>query len=284
MISTPAACVSVTKDFHVALPAVILYFLVLVNPRQRLQLGTWLCGMTDPAFRHELHAAMDLNDDGSWTTALSAFDRLVQAYPDEMQPRFERAMVLLNLDRAGEAIADLEHVLGRAPDYPGARDWYAIALRDHGKPMLAAKSKLGALRARAPEDGYANGQAWADCASYFLEAGAPERALAALDEYFARYEGKQKGYEVYAPAPYRLQAKVLLTLSRPKEALAAAEQACADPHSVPADRFVRLCARAAVGEKDRALAELELLRPQFAGTRPFAEAIAELKRLGVAVR
>jgi hypothetical protein len=96
--------------------------------------------------------------------------------------------------------------------------------------------------------------------------------------------GKTGSREVYAPEPYRLQAKVLLTPSRPKEAFAAAEQACADPHSVPADKFVRLCARAAVGEKDRALAELELLRPQFAGTRPFAEAIAELKRLGVAVR
>jgi len=239
--------------------------------------------MSDPAFRAALDAAIDLSDDGEWKAALGAFNRLVKAYPDEMQPWFERAMVLLNLDRDRDAIADLEHVLKHDPDYPGARDWYAKAQAENGKPMLAAQTKLDDLQALAPEDWSANGQAWADCADRFLKADAPERALAALDIYFARYEGKQKGYECYIPAPCRFRAKALLLLGRSQEALAAAERACADPHSVPADKFVRICTLAAVGEKDRAVAEMQQFRPEFEGTLPFAEAVAELKRLGVAI-
>ena len=238
--------------------------------------------MTDAIFLSELDAAIDLSDDGRWKAALKAFDRLVKAYPREMQPRFERAMVLLNLERDLDAIADLEHILKHDPDYPGARNWYARAQRGQGKPMLAAETALEELQSQAPEHSSAKGQAWADCARYFLEAGAPERALAALDVYFARYEGKQ-GYEVYAPAPYRLRALTLLKLGRPQEALAAVERACADPHSVPADKFVRIRALAAIGEKERAVAELQQLKPEYEGTLGFAEAVAELKRLGVAL-
>ena len=53
--------------------------------------------MTDPAFRSELDAAIDLSNDGRWKAALKAVNRLVKAYPGEMQPWFERAMVLLNV-------------------------------------------------------------------------------------------------------------------------------------------------------------------------------------------
>ena len=239
--------------------------------------------MTDAAFRSELDAALDLGDKVGWEAALKAFDRLVKVYPYELQPRFERAMVLLNLGRDRDAIVDLEHLLKHDPDYPGARNWYAIAQRDQGRPMLAAETKLKGLLSKAPEHWSASGQAWADCADLFLKSGAPERALAALDVYFLRYEGKQKGYEVYAPAPYRLRAKTLLMLDRPQEALAAAERACADPHSVPADKFVRIRALAAVGETNRAVAELRQLQPEFEGTRPFAEAAADLMRLGFAI-
>src|SRR5262249_37595325 len=100
---------------------------------------------------------------------------------------------------------------------------------------------------------------WADCAQYFLEAGAPERALEALDIYFERYEGKQ-GYEVYAPAPYRFRALTLLKLGRPQEALAAVGRALADPHSLPRYKCVRIRALAAIGEKERAIVELQQLQ------------------------
>jgi tetratricopeptide (TPR) repeat protein len=238
--------------------------------------------MTDAVFRSKLDAAIDLSDDGRWKAALKAFDRIVEAYPREMQPRFERAMVLLNLQRDLGAIADLEHILKHDPDYPGARKWYARTQRDRGKPMLAAETALEELQSQAPEHWSTNGQAWADCAQYFLEAGAPDRALEWLDVYFERYEGKQ-GYEVYAPAPYRLRALALLKLGRPQEALAAVERACADPHSVPADKFVRIRALAAIGEKERAVAELQQLQPEYEGTLAFVEAVADLKRLGVAI-
>jgi len=149
--------------------------------------------------------------------------------------------------------------------------------------MLAAETALRELQSHAPEHWSANGQAWADCADHFLEAGAPERALEALDIYFERYEGKQTGYEVYAPAPYRLRALTLLKLGRPQEALTAVERACADPHSVPADKFVRIRALAAMGEKERPVAELQQLQAEYEGTSGFAEAVADLKRLGIAI-
>ena len=64
---------------------------------------------------------------------------------------------------------------------------------------------------------------------------------------------------------------------------AAVKRAFADPHSVPADKFVRIRALAAIGEKERAVAELQQLKPEYEGTLGFAEAVAELKRLGVAI-
>jgi tetratricopeptide (TPR) repeat protein len=194
-----------------------------------------------------------------------------------MQPRFERAMVLLNLERDLDAIADLEHILRHDPSYPGARKWYARAQRDQGNPMLAAETALEELQSQAPEHWSANGQSWADCAQYFLEAGAPERALEALDIYVERYDGKQVEYEAYTSAPYRLRALTLLQLGRPREALASVERACAHPHSVPADKFVRIRALAAIGEKERAVVELQQLQPEYEGTLGFAEAVAEIR-------
>src|SRR5262245_311312 len=101
----------------------------------------------DAAFRAELQAAIDKSDVGNWTNALKEFDRLVPAYPNEAQARFERAMVLLNLNRDAAAIADLEQVLKLAPEYPGARHGYAIALAGQGRYMLAAEVRLRELQA-----------------------------------------------------------------------------------------------------------------------------------------
>jgi tetratricopeptide (TPR) repeat protein len=226
---------------------------------------------------------MDMSDAGNWTKALKEFDRLVAAYPNEPQVRFERAMVLLNLNRDAEAIAELEQVFKLAPEYPGAKDWYARAQAGQGRHMLAAEVALQALQAAAPENWKAGGQAWADCAGYFLKAGAPDRALAALDIYFERYEEKQRDKWMYSPAPFRLRAMALLLLGRPHEALAAAERAVAHPRTVPADRFIRLHALAAVGQTAQALAELSRLKPVFERTNGYREAVAELRRLGLTV-
>ncbi len=238
---------------------------------------------SDPAFRTQLRAAMDMSDAGNWTNALKEFDRLLAAHPKEAQTRFERAMVLLNLDRDAEAIAELKQVLELVPDYPGARRWYAVALAAQGRPMLAAEVNLRELQALAPEHWSAGGDAWADCADYFLKAGAPDRALAALDIYFEQYEEKQRGKWMYSPAPFRQQARTLLLLDRPHEALAAIKRAVADPRTVPADMFVRLRALAAVGQTARALAELRRLKSEFERTAGYSEAVAELRRLGLTV-
>ena len=192
-------------------------------------------------------------------------------------------MVLLNLDRDSDAINELEHVLQREPDFPGAKSWYATAQAGQGKPLLAARVKLEELKALAPGHWAAGGQAWADCAAYFLKADAPERALEALDIYFADYESQEKGLKVMVTAPLRMRAKALLMVGRPQEALVAAERACAAPHSVPADRFLRVVALATVGEAARAVAAFRELAPDFKGTVPFTEAAAELKRLGITV-
>src|SRR5262245_21467171 len=192
-------------------------------------------------------------------------------------------MVLLNLDRDVDAIADLEQVLKLVPEYPGAKDWYARALAGQGRPLLAAEVKLQELQALAPEHWAGGGQAWADCADDFLKAGAPDRALAALDTYFERYEEKQRGKYMYSPAPFRQQARALLLLGRPHEALAAAERAVAEPRTVPADLFIRLRALAAVGQTAQALAELRRLKSEVERTAPYREAVAELRRLGLMV-
>jgi tetratricopeptide (TPR) repeat protein len=226
---------------------------------------------------------MDMSDGGNWTKALTEFDRLVAAYPKEPQVRFERAMVLLNLNRDADAIAELEQVFKLAPEYPGAKGWYARAQAGQGRFLLAAEAKLQELQALAPEHWSAGGQAWADFSDYFLKAGAPDRALAALDIYFERYEEKQRGKYFYSPAPFRLRARALLLLGRPHEALAAAERAVADPRTVPADLFIRLRALAAVGQTAQALAELRRLKPEFERTNGYREAVAELRRLGVTV-
>jgi tetratricopeptide (TPR) repeat protein len=229
----------------------------------------------DSAFRTRLLAAIDLSDAGNWTNAQKEFDRLVAAHPNEAAARFERAMVLLNLNRDAEAIVDLEQVLKLAPEYPGAMHWYAIALAGQGRYMLAAEVRLRELQALPPEHWSANGQPWADCADYFLKAGAPDRALAALDIYFEQYEEKQRGKWMYSPAPFRLRARALLVLGRLDEALVAAERA--------GDDFTRLRALAAMGQTAQALAELQRLKPTFERTAPYNEAVAELRRLGLKV-
>jgi predicted Zn-dependent protease len=231
-------------------------------------------------YRTELNKAMDLGEKKP-KQALKMFARIVDLYPDAMQPRFERAMVLLNLDRDEEAIAELEHVLRVEPMYPGARDWHARVVGAHGKYLQAAELMLADLLETKPDHWSANGQKWADCAGHFLRAGAADRALAALDVYFERYEGQQRGYKVYLSAPYRARAKALLTTGRPDEALAAIESACACEGSVPADQFVRVQALAALGRVEEARAAFASMQVKYAGTDGIAETLSFSRTIGV---
>jgi hypothetical protein len=230
-------------------------------------------------YQERLIKAMDLADSKP-NKALELLGALIKDFPTEMQPRFERAMVLLNLDDEKAAIRDLECVLQSEPEYPGARDWFARVSSGQGKVLLAAEVKLADLLAKPPDHWSANGQAWADCTGYFLQAREPARALAALGIYFERYEGRQRGYEVYAPAPYRMRARALLATNRPTDALAAIDIACAHPNSVPADKFVRVQVLLALGMQSEASAAFALLS-DFRETDPYVETTAYAQSLGV---
>jgi predicted Zn-dependent protease len=232
------------------------------------------------SFQVELSEAVDLGE-AAPKKALKIFARLIKTYPDSPQPRFERAIVLLNLDRDSEAREDLEEVLRLDPTYPGASDWLARIEAGAGKPLLAAERLLATLIATPAEDWSANGQKWADCAFNFIKAGEPGRALDALAVYFERYEGKQRGYEVYRPAPYRARAKALLDVGRADDALEAINTACADQNSVPADKFMRVQVLAALGRGAEALSEFNALRATYEGTDPFNETLAVLRANGI---
>ena len=229
----------------------------------------------------DINRAIDLSNNGHWQEALELLNRLKSETPNDEQVRFERAMVHLNLDHTQLAIDDLEFVLSQDPDFPGVQNWLAIAKSDLGKYLEAGELKFSELQGYEPTHWAANGQAWSDCAKYFLKASNPERALEVLDHYFEKYEAKQVGYEKYLPAPYNYKSKALLALGRADEALAAADAAIRLPHSTPSDKFMRVIALANIGETETARAELSKLEKIYKGTAPYNDAVAEFKRLNI---
>jgi len=229
----------------------------------------------------DINRAIDLSNNGDWKQALELLNRLALEIPDNQQVRFERAMVHLNLDNTLLAIDDLELVQIQNPSFPGVQNWLAIAKSDLGKFLEAGEIKFSELQGYEPTHWSANGQAWSDCAKYFLKASNPERALEVLDLYFDKYEAKQVGYEKYLPAPYNYKSKALLALSRPDEALVAADAAIELRHSTPSDKFMRVIALANIGNTEIALSEFYELEKTYKGTAPYFDAIEEFKRLNI---
>lgn len=227
-------------------------------------------------FQERLEEAIDLNDEGKYRKALTLFNKLVKEQSTHAQTRFERAMVLMNLDQDEKAAKDLEKVLHLEPDYPGAKEWLARASAGLGKPLLAAETLLEALPARAD----VSPQKWADCARHFLEGGEVARARQTLETYLADYEPRVTTYACYLTAPWRLYALILAGQGEPDRALEFAERAAAHPDKVPADDFVRIECLAHLGRVAEARESLEAFRAEFAGTLPFAQAEATLHRLG----
>jgi hypothetical protein len=228
-----------------------------------------------------MEAAIDLSSEGKDRKALAAFDKLVKQYPDVARVRFERAMVLMNLDRDEEAEQALHVALQLDPSFPGAANWLAKAQAGQGQHEAAARTALAALLSKPVDDWSANGQAWADCAENLLLANEPARAIEALVPYFERYEGRQKGYERYLGAPHRIKAKALLALGRGAEALVSATHAASLPGTVPADQFLVVRALASTGEHDRAKTMFMQLAEDYEGTMPYDEARAALLAVGV---
>jgi len=231
--------------------------------------------------RTEIHRAIDLSNDGNWEQALELLNRLAREIPDDQQVRFERAIVHLNFENALLAIDDLEFVFTRNPDFPGVQKWLAIAKFDIGEFTEAGEIKFSELKSYEPTHWAANGQAWSDCAKYFLKASNPERALEVLELYFEKYEAKQVGYENYLPAPYNYKSKALLALGRADEALIAADTAIRLPHSTPSDKFMRVKALANIGDIETALNEFSELEKTYKETVPYNDVVEELKRLRI---
>jgi tetratricopeptide (TPR) repeat protein len=140
--------------------------------------------MADAAI-HLIHKAIDLSDDGEDEGALALLTRAIQGDPANPQAYHERAMALLNLDRAHEALADFDRALALNPKYPGTRDWRARTLADLGEHRASAEERLRDLRDH-PEGPHAgmgvNPQRWADCAEEFARAGHSARAVELLEE------------------------------------------------------------------------------------------------------
>ncbi|MGE0495276.1 MAG: tetratricopeptide repeat protein [Vulcanimicrobiota bacterium] len=227
-------------------------------------------------FQERLEEAIDLNDEGKYRKALGLFNKLVKEQPAHSQARFERAMVLMNLDQDEKAAKDLEKVLEIEPGYPGAKEWLARASAGQGKLLLAAETLLEAL----PSKSDVSPQKWADCARHFLEGGEAGRARQTLETYFAEYEPRVTTYACYLTAPWRLYASILAGQGEPDRALEFAERAAAHPNKVPADDFMRIQCLAHLGRVAEARESLEAFRPEFEGALPFDQAEATLRGLG----
>jgi predicted Zn-dependent protease len=231
------------------------------------------------AFKERVAEAIDLSDEGRHKQALTKFNALIKAFPNEPQAYFERAMTLMNLDRDEDAAVDLEKALALDPAYPGARDWLARAAAGQGKPLLAAETKLKELIETKRDGSWAvSPQKWADCAGYFLKAGSAERAREVLDIYFAQHAEKVDAYKVYVTAPLRTYAEALLSLGNPQMALRYAERAVGEAHKVAADEFIWIRCFAHTGQIEKAKQELDA-RASYAGTLPYNQAKSVLDAL-----
>lgn len=72
--------------------------------------------------------------------------KAIKAEPANPRAFNERAMTLLNLGRAREALSDFDRTCELAPTFPGARAWRARTLRDLGEHRRAAEDWLRELR------------------------------------------------------------------------------------------------------------------------------------------
>jgi len=267
--------------FHRSLLLFLVMFLMSCTAQQSQPEPQFSKGKQEMSDTKDIKRAIDLSNNGNWQQALELLNHLTSKTPDDQQVRFERAMVHLNLDNTQLAIDDLEFVFSQNPNFSGVLNWLAIAKSDLGKFSEAGELKFSELQGYEPTNWAANGQAWSNCAKYFLKASNPERALEVLDLYFEKYEAKQIGYERYLPAPYNYKSKALLALGRADEALLAADAAILLPHSTPSDKFMRIMALANIGEIETAIAELSKLEKTYKGTAPYNDTVAEFKRLKI---
>jgi len=81
-------------------------------------------------------------DDGKIAEARAAFDRAISARADTLDPFYRRGVCALQLGDAAAAVADLERVFSKEPDYDFQR---AAGLLAHAYALTGQKEKADAL-------------------------------------------------------------------------------------------------------------------------------------------
>ncbi len=225
-------------------------------------------------------------NDEEYTKAIRLCGKLIKEYPEYPDAYFERAMARMGQDKDKQALPDFEKVLELAPDFPGAKDWYARALSTSSKPYKAAEAKLASNHEKGLDHHLGMGVSpwsWAECAQYFYDAGAKDRAMEVLQEYFQHYAHAVTYYASDSTAPLRLYATLLIERGDIHNALKAVEQARYSKHCVPADWEIWIKLLALNGETEKALEELRTYIKQELGGIEF-DGIPELRAEVLAMR
>lgn len=224
--------------------------------------------------------AIDLSNAGDYQKAHKLLIEAIKLDPSNAQAHFERAIVLMDMNRDEDALPDLDRCLELNPAFPGARDWRARALAGTGSLQRAAKERLKSLREH-PDGKYegmgVNPQEWADCADAYAKAGDANTAATLLEEYLADHAGKVSTYARFETAPLRMLARFLLQSGDVDRAASLARAAYSnEKHRCPMDFLVYALALEAIGHKEEALKVAEEALQQ---NDEMEEAITLRKRL-----
>ena len=184
-----------------------------------------------------VHQGIDLADRENYAGAIRAYARAIEIDPANGQAYHERGMALLELQRDRDAIADFERALAIDPKFPGARDWLAKTLAGLGEHRRAAEEYLRELRDNPDGKPYMgiSPWTWTECAEEFALAGDRDKAIALLEEYFARHAARVTRYIDDETAPMRLLARLYDESGKPREAEQLRKRARASKHRKPAD-------------------------------------------------
>jgi tetratricopeptide (TPR) repeat protein len=200
--------------------------------------------------------AIDLSDAGKYRQAHKLLTKAIKTDSSNPQAYFERAIVLMNLDRDKDALPDLEQCLQLDPAYLGARDWHAKALAGAGSLQMAAEEMLRSLREHPDgELGMSvSPQKWADCTAAFANVGETKKAVALLEEYLQQHAKKVSAYVRAETAPLRMLSRLLLETGQPERAVKLARSAYSNvKHRCPMDFVVCALALEAAGSEKEAL-------------------------------
>ena len=226
-----------------------------------------------------IHEAIDCSGDEGYSKAINLLTKAISIQPNNEQAYFERGMAYLELDKDTDAIADFDRALNINPEYSGARDWRAVALKALGQFGAAAEDQYKNLRYN-PDGEYGMGvnpQSWADCADSFVSSGNHTKARELLSEYFSVHSTKVEKYASYETAPMRALSKLLVQSGEFESAVEFGKKAYNSKHKRPADILVYALALEAYGalEDAKKIAEEAMnINDQMSGVKELHQRLA----------